>query len=314
MSSLPKTSRELTPTVTVERLPGAEHFKVHVPPTAEANSRKRGRGIIRRTIWSVVFAVAFCVCTSAQMQQQGAAGYHSVACIKVKPEKSREFRTWAASDMHKYAQSSVDTGVLSRWILLRSVQPQGASADCDYLTISVYPATPPEPLSLEAQDGALKKAGIAMTGQQFIDRRDSLAMLVSNGLFQNRASVGDPVKQGNYLVVNYMKASNVDDWVAFETKIWQPVAEALVRDGRSVGWSLNVQVLPGGSDLKFQGVTVDVYPGWNDVFKDDPQSNERFKKVHPDREFGATFEQFQKLRTLVSIQLLTAVDVVTPTK
>jgi hypothetical protein len=36
--------------------------------------------------------------------------------------------------------------------------------------------------------------------------------------------------------------------------------------------------------------------------------------VHPDREFGTTFEQFDKLRTLVSLQLFTAVDVVTATK
>jgi hypothetical protein len=111
-----------------------------------------------------------------------------------------------------------------------------------------------------------------------------------------------------------MKAANVDDWIAFEKKIWQPVAEVLIKDDRSAGWSLNVQVLPGGSDLKFQGVTVDVYPSWNDVFRDDPQFIERFRKVHPDREFGTTFEQLDKLRTLVSLQLFTAVDVVTPTK
>lgn len=270
--------------------------------------------MIRRTIWSVVVAVAFCVPTSAQMQQQGAVGYHTVACIKVKPEKTSEFRTWAASDFHKYAQSRVDTGILSASFLLRSVQPQGTSADCDYLSISIYPGAPPEPLSPEALGEALKKAGLTMSAQQFTDRRDSLVTLVSNNLFQNRASVGGPLKKGNYLVVNYMKAANVDDWVAFEKKVWQPVADALLKDGRTAGWSLNVQVLPGGSDLKFQGVTVDVYPSWNDVFKDDPQFIERFRKVHPDREFGTTVEQFDKLRTLVSLQLFTAVDVVTPTR
>jgi hypothetical protein len=169
------------------------------------------------------------------MQQQGQAGYHTVACIKVKPEKGSEFRTWAASDLHKYVQSRVDTGVLSTWFLLRSVQPQGASADCDYLTVSIYPGAPPEPLSPAAQDEALKKAGFTMSAQQFMDRRDSLTTLVSNNLFQNRVSVGSPLKKGNYLVVNYMKAANVDDWVAFEKKIWQPVAEALVKDGKSAG-------------------------------------------------------------------------------
>ena len=152
-----------------------------------------------------------------------------------------------------------------------------------------------------------------MSAQQFIDRRDSLTTLVSNNLFQNRAALGS-TKKGNYMVVNYMKAANVEDWVAFEKKVWQPVAEALIKDGRTAGWSLNVQFLPGGSDLKFQGVTVDTYASWDDVFKQDPQFVERFRKVHPDMEFGTTFEQFEKLRTTVALQLFTAVDVVTPAK
>ena len=175
--------------------------------------------MIRRTIWTVM--VQFILFpASTQMQQQGSVGYHTVACIKVKPEKGSEFRTWAASDLHKYAQSRVDTGVLSTWYLLRSVQPQGVSAVCDYLIISIYPGAPPEPLSPEALGEALKKAGLTMSAQQFIDRRDSLTTLVSNNLFQNRASVGGSLKNGNDLVVHDMKAANVEDWVAFEKKVW----------------------------------------------------------------------------------------------
>ena len=234
-------------------------------------------------------------------------------CVKVKPEKWAEFRAWVASDFHKYAQSRVDGGALSTWLLLRSVQPQGTSAQCDYLSISIYPGAPPEPLGPEAVDAAVKKAGLNMTGQQFMDRRDSLITLVSNSLFQTRASVGG-LKKGYYLAVNYMKAGNVEDWVAFEKKIWPPVSEAMVKDGVTAGWSLNVQVLPGGSALKFQGVTVDVFPSWDSVFKADPQFVERFRRVHSDMEFGTTFEQFDKLRTIESIELYTAVDVITPSK
>jgi len=269
--------------------------------------------MIRRTMLSVVVAAAFCLSAAAQIELPGTSGLHSVACFKVAPEKASEFHAWAASDLHKLAQSMVDTGILSAWYLLRSVQPQGKSADCDYLTIAFYPGTPPEPLSPEALGDVLKKAGLTMSAQQFLDRRNSLTMLVSNNLFQRRAEVGS-TKKGNYIVVNYMKAANVGDWVAFEKKVWQPVAEALIRDGRTSGWSLNVQILPGGSDLPFQGVTVDVFPTWDDVFKPDPQFVERFRKVHPDMEFGMTFQQFEKLRTMVSLQLFAAVDVVTPTK
>ena len=106
--------------------------------------------MIRRLILSVVLAAAFCAPLIAQSPQVGTTGLHIVACIKVNPGKASEFRAWAASDLHKFAQSRVDSGALSTWFLLRSVQPQGKSAECDYLTISTYPGTPPEPLSLEA--------------------------------------------------------------------------------------------------------------------------------------------------------------------
>lgn len=312
--SLSQASREQKRRTAPEGFLGAGPCGMHVPATSTAGIGQRGRRIAYRNMWSVLVAVAFCVPALAQMEQEGAAGYHAVACFKVKPDKSNEFRTWAASDLHKYAQSMVDSGVLSAWFLLRSIYPQGASADCDYLTISTYPASPPEPLSPEALDGALKRAGLTMTGLEFTDRRDSLATMISSSLLQSRASVGARPRKGNYLVLNYMKAADVDDWSDFEKKVWQPVAEALVKDGRSTGWSLNVQVLPGGAGLKFQGVTIDVYARWKDVFKEDPQSRERFKKVHPDMEFEATFAQFQKLRTLMSVQLFTAADVVISTK
>ena len=146
--------------------------------------------------------------------QQAPTGYHSVACIKVKPENNSEFRKWSAGDVHKFAQSRVDGGALSSWILLRAVIPAGTSAECDYVIVRMYPGAPPKPLDVGDLDAALKKAGIAMSGQQYLDRRTSLTTLVSNNMFQNRASVGS-FKLGDYFVVNYMKALNT-----FDNRVW----------------------------------------------------------------------------------------------
>jgi hypothetical protein len=111
-----------------------------------------------------------------------------------------------------------------------------------------------------------------------------------------------------------MKSANVDDWIAYEKKVWQPLAEAMVKDGVESGWSVNVKVLPRGSDLPFQGVSVDVYPSWDAVFAGDPKFVDRFRKVHPDMEFGTTIEQFEKLRTITSSQLYSLEDMVTAAK
>jgi hypothetical protein len=264
---------------------------------------------IPRSLLSVALAAAF---SATLLAQQVPSGYHSVACIKVKPENASQFRKWAAEDAHKFAQARVDSGAVSTWFLLHSVIPQGTSAECDYLIVSMYPGAPPKPLDMDELGAVLKKAGITASAQEYVDRRNSLTTLVSNNLFQNKIFVGT-MKKGDYFAVNYMKVSNMDDYLAYEKKIWQPFAEAMAKDGVRTGWSLNVQVLPSGSDLKYQAVTVDVFSSWDAIFKDIP-FYETFKKVHPDMEIGTTFETYEKLRTELATNLYHLDDVVSSSK
>jgi len=261
-----------------------------------------------------VCAVLFAAFSATLPAQQAATGYHSVACIKVKPENNSEFRKWAAGDLHKFVQSRVDDGAVSQWILLRSVIPAGTSAGCDYVIVTMYPGVPPRPMGLDELDAALKKAGISMTAQQYVDRRNSLTTLVSNNMFQNRASVGG-FKKGDYFVVNYMKASNLNEYVAWEKKVWQPMAEALDKENLRSGWSLNTMVFPGGTDVSFNAVTVDVYPTWESIFNNDSkQFFQVWQKAHPDMEFGTTFEQYNKLRHQGDIDINVVQDTIKSTK
>ncbi|HLY42233.1 MAG TPA: hypothetical protein VKR52_13550 [Terracidiphilus sp.] len=243
--------------------------------------------------------------------QQTSPGYHAVACFKVKPDSAAAFREFAAGETHKIAQGRVDDGELTAWYLLRAVYPQGESSDCDYLVISIFPKLP-HTLGTEQLDAAIKKAGLKITPEDYIKHRDAVTRLVSVAIFQNRASAGSP-KKGDYFQVNYMKVSeaNIDDWVVFEKTIWQPIAEALVKDGKENGWSLNVAAMPFGTDLPYQGVTVDVFPSMDAVFADDPQFADRFRKVHPDMELGTTFERAEKLRSRSLVRLFVLDDIVT---
>ena len=261
-----------------------------------------------------VCAALFAAFSAMLPAQQASPGYHSVACIKVKPENNNEFRKWAAGDLHKLTQSRVDGGAVSQWILLRSVIPSGTSAECDYAIVTMYPGVPPQPMGREELDAALKKAGISMTAQQYVDRRSSLTTLVSNNMFQNRALVGG-FRTGDYFVVNYMKVSNMADYVAFEKKAWQPMAEALDKENLRSGWSLNTMVFPGGADVKFNAVTVDVYPTWESIFnRDFQQFRQLWQKAHPDMEFGTTFEQLDKLRHQGDIDIYVVQDTILSTK
>jgi len=263
-----------------------------------------------RALFSVAIAAAF---ASTLFAQQAPSGYHRVACIKIKPDKGAEYSKFSEDVLHKLYQSLADSGFITTYYQLRSVIPTGTSAQCDYLLVTMYPGAPQKTLGPDELGAVLKKAGITITDQEFVYRRNRLTDLVSWDMFQNQAFVGGS-KKGDYFIVNYMKVANVDDWLAYEKKIWQPLAGAMVKDGVESGWSINVKVLPRGSDLAFQGVSVDVYPSWDAVFADDAKFYDRFKKVHPDMELGTTMEQFEKLRTIVSSQLYSLEDMVTAAK
>lgn len=251
--------------------------------------------------------------SASLLAQQPQTGYHTVACFKVKAENAADYRKFAADEQHKLAQGRVDDGEITTWYLLRAVLPQGSSSECDYIVVAMFPGTP-HLLGPENTAAALKKSGLSISADDYIKHRNALTSLVSVAVFQNQLFVGT-AKKGDYFLVNYMKVhGSVRDWVAYEKKVWLPLAEALDTDGRTDAWSLNVRVLPRGADLPYDAVTVDVYPSLDAVFKDDPQFVERFKKVHPDMELGTTFEQIEKLRTIQSTSAFVLEDMITVAK
>ncbi len=239
-------------------------------------------------------------------------GFHSVQCIKTKPDKGVEFRKWAEGDYHKIVQGLVDSGRLSSWALVRAVTPSGSASPCDYFVVSFYPGLPPEPLGMADLGPVLKKAGLSMTAEEHIARRDAVSTLVTSGLWQNYLAVGS-MQKGDYIVVNEAKAVDIDEWVAYEKKAWQPIAEQLIKDGLTRGWSVNVMVMPQrGTENRLNGVTVDVYPSWDALNKSmiDPEFVKRWQKIHPDMEIGATFEHYDKLRNNLTANLFRIDDMI----
>jgi len=248
----------------------------------------------RLILCAVLAATALTLCA-----QQVPSGFHRVACVKIKAGMAHEFTDWATGDMHKYAQSRANSGAVSSWFLLSSVIPQGESAQCDYIMVSIYAGVPTPPMERDDLAAALKQASISSSAQEFVDKRNSMMTLISNDMFRTIATVGSP-KKGDYFIVNYMKVSNMDDYIAYEKKVWAPFAEELAKDGSRTGWSLNQRVFPLGANTTFQAVTVDVVPSWKEIFQPSGDFANSFRKSHPDMELGTTFEQYEKLRTIVA--------------
>ena len=195
---------------------------------------------IRHMAWGVALAAALSVTLVAQ---QAPVGYHNISCVRVKPGQSAAFHALLNGDYHKVEQASVDSGGSQPLLRCAPCIPAGTDAGCDYVLVTFYPGFPPAPLGDDEMTAVLQKAGVASTVQQWHDRLSAVGELVSNNITQYQVLVGGS-KKGDYLVFNSMKATDVDECVAVQKRLWQPFAEQGVKDGAQDGWAVNIQQFP----------------------------------------------------------------------
>jgi hypothetical protein len=244
-------------------------------------------------------------------QQQNTTDYYEVACVKVNQNQNAAARDWVAGTDHKLSQALVDSGQIRSVLVLRTVMPQGTEANCDYVFVTFFNGSPLAPMSTEDVSKALHDAGIQMTPEQFFTQRGELGTLVNLNVTQNQAMVGE-AKKGDYLVLNQMNAPDSDACIAYEKKVWQPLAEEMMRAGDSDGWVIQMQVFPGGAKDQGGVSSVDIYPSWDAVFKQRDSIQNGWKKVHPDMDVNNTFQQFGKLCPIEHTVLYKVEDMVGP--
>jgi hypothetical protein len=266
---------------------------------------------IRHLLWGAALAAALPVTLVAQ---QAPTGFHSVTCVKVKPGKSADFNAFVNGDLRKYEQSRVDSGAISGELVLRTVSPGGSEAECDYTFVTFYSGLPNAPMSDDEITAALKTAGISSSLEVWRQEHQAVGDLVYNSINRAAVQVGR-AKEGDYIVVNDMKVTNVNDWVDHQKKLWQPIFEDGVKDGSVDGWAVIVQFMPRGAKDPHTTYTVDIYPSWDAVYKFfGPNFADRWKRVHPDVPVGEGMTEEQKFDTIEHTTLLKVVASIEPSK
>ena len=251
--------------------------------------------------------VALVVLVSAQLpplqsQQPPAPNYHQVLHYIKVPQAGRvEFEQLMKDTSLKAAETRVKAGEIVSWTLLRSVMPSGTEARGDYLVSILYDGVPTEPLDRAGNEALMKKAGVAMTGAAFYEKRDRLSALVCSELWRPLSRVGAPEK-GHYLFINQMKVSDADAYVAFERDVWRPMAEQRAKDGEMSGWIFATKLLPSGDATPYRFYTADMFPTWAAAFKN-WSAEDLFKKVHPGKNIDEAFANLEKLRSLAMREL-----------
>jgi hypothetical protein len=232
-------------------------------------------------------AIRLCLTTAgclfiAAAQDQPA--YVRDACVKVAPGKSAEYAAMLRDVTAKQMRVRIDDGHAAWWLALSSVVPAGAAARCDYHVVIGYAGFPPEG-SAEQTTAELKKAGLNITSEEYVAKRDMLSSLVNLDIWQVRADVGPALEKGQYARLNYyrVKPGQGAAWLKLETTGWKPLAESL-KDSH-LGWHLNTLAMPAGEYLHYNALTVDTFPSWTALGQGVP-ANTAWPKVHPDMPFA----------------------------
>lgn len=266
--------------------------------------------------FSSVLTLGVIYCTMATSQTQEPQRYSRVSCMKVKEGKDAEYAAYLRDVVAKLARVRVDAGLFDSYAFQQAVIPAGKSATCDYRLAVVYVGFPPEGASRrelrdpEQVSADLKKAGIAMSREEMLAKRDELATLVGMDIWRFHERVGTAQK-GGYSRVNYDKIhpGMTAEWVRRMSTGWKPVAEASSKE-HGTAWRAATLVMPGGSGLQYNATTVDHFPTWAQLAKG-IDARTIWNKVHPDTDLAAFmnpgFSVFDRTRVDVyrMIELIT---------
>lgn len=256
---------------------------------------------------AVSIAVGLAASTSLAQEQPTVREY----CIKVAPGKAAEYEAYLRDVAVPLAQARADSGDFAWSVVARGVIPAGSSARCDYRVAYGYKGLPPEEVSKETLDAALKRAKLALTADQLIARRNALTSLVAAEIWFRIDGIGPDVEKGGYVRFNHykVKAGEFDEWVRLETTYWKPLMDAWLKGGGKGAWGVYALGMPGGDSTPYNGMTVDTFSDWNGLMQGVPL-NELWPKVHPNRTSTDTFDRLGEVRSIHAVEYFRVVEVV----
>ena len=251
----------------------------------------------------------FC-CSMASSQTQDQQSYGRDNCVKVKEGKAQEYATYLRDVVVKLAKVRVDAGAVVSYTIAQAVAPAGRAARCDYHILAGYNGFPPEAPSAEQTAADMKKAGLSMNLEAMIAKREELSYLVGVDIWMYRERVGTP-KKGGYARINYDKVhpGMGAEWATLESNGWKQLAEAASKE-YGTAWRAASLAMPGGANLPYNAMTVDIFPSWAALGKGIP-ARDLWNKVHPSRDMTAHLNRLSTIRDRPRVDTVRLIEVIT---
>lgn len=260
--------------------------------------------LTRSSVYALVAGAALSCTTmlTPAAAQQPTQSFVRTGCIKVQAQNVPAFEKLVVDTMSKTGPVAIKKNLNAGVSLLRLVLPAGSAANCDYLAVWQYDGIPPESTT-EASDALFKEAGLG-SYSAFLTKLYAVSEVVGMEFWSVSNQAGTSPQQGDYLQVNLMRIEPGQEgaWSELEGKLWKPVMDARAADGELRGWATYNRVMPTGTDLPYQGVTVDAFPSWDKMWRQKPLTD-FVAKVHPGVQWEEMSEKTGTSREQISAEL-----------
>ena len=227
--------------------------------------------------------------------------------IKTQVGKSDDWLQIVRDTSMKIAQKRADAGELISWTLLRSVYPAGEDARADYIISEISAGSPHS--ALRTLDENLKQAGIGMTADELLKKRNATSALVAQELWQPQIYNGG-AKKGNFLVINFMNVLDPAKHEALETTIWSPLTKEWIKQGELTGWIYATKIMPSGSESRYGAYTADMFTSMQTALASHDY-DAAFAKVHPGKKVEEIFADGDKARVIAKRELWEVIERIT---
>lgn len=243
---------------------------------------------MKTSIKLLVSAVLLCLCAtfSFAQEKENPTVYYVVDYMKVNAGMHSKYlkleKTW--KKMHEV---NIKSGRQANWNLEQVISPSGENVEYNYVTSQAFVGEKQFAAYMENSDPfpgdwesmfTHEEASLMMETNQIRTRVKSEIYAVVDQVFPANPT------GGKYRMVNYFAfKDNVTraDHVAMEKEIWRPIHKARVDAGDMAGWGLGARVLPIGSDIPYDDITVDFYDNVLQMMA--PNWDKYFGKVHPNK-------------------------------
>jgi hypothetical protein len=155
----------------------------------------------------------------------------------------------------------------------------------------------------------MKKAGISLGYVAMIAKRDELSYLAGMDIWRLREKVGSATK-GAYARINFDKVhpGMAAEWLDLESNGWKQLAEVAAKE-HGTAWRAASLAMPGGADLPYNAMTIDVFPSWAALGQGIP-ARAIWNKVHPNQDMSAHLDRLSTIRDRPRVDVVRLIEVI----